>query len=287
MAEIQPAPELVDPATEPVEGSDPAPVEGQPAETPAEATPPQTYHVGDEDYDVATLTDYITTAKNAKEMHRSAHEKNTAANEALQKVIDAQNDPKRKRLDYIIQTLEENPQLAQQWDRLERASFAPDGTPTNALAMGAQMRELNERVEALSAEKGAMQADDYLDKFAAAKGITKKQAEEVGAKFLADTKREDFPPEANVLSQLDYFYYSNYERDGAEAKLSAAKAEGFTEAIAKVKAGQAAELGSPATRSEVPWTPPPEAKNLPHMQASELAALADTSIVFDDDITID
>jgi len=36
-------------------------------------------------------------------------------------------------------------------------------------------------------------------------------------------------------------------------------------------------------QGDVPWEPPKDAADKPHMYASELAALADDSLVFDDD----
>ena len=67
-------------------------------------------------------------------------------------------------------------------------------------------------------------------------------------------------------------------------KVQAAHEAGRTEIIQKVKTGQAAELGSPAAQAEVPWTPPENAKDLPHMLASELAAMADEGLKFEYDI---
>ena len=277
MEKIQPAPELVDPAPA---VADPAPAEGQPAETPTEATPPQSFHIGDADYTSDELAEHLERSTNASKMHKSAHEEYTAAKALREEMSKANNDPQRKRLDFIMQTLNDNPELASQWERLDRMSFSPDGTPTNALGMGAQLRDLTQRVESLSADKGAMQADDYLKQFADAKGITKEQAEEVGAKFLADTTRDDFP-DTNVLSHLNYFYFENYEKEGAESKLADARQAGYNEALGKVKAGQAAELGSPASRSEVPWTPPKGSSEIP-MRASFDAAMDDDSIQFGD-----
>ena len=273
---MEPAPELVDPATA---SADPAPVEGQQVATTPDATPPQTYKIGDEEYDSETLTDYIGTAKNAKAMHKSAHEEYTAAKALREEIEAARNDPKRKRLDYILDTIEHDPRLANEWRQLEQTTFDSGGAPTNALAYAAQLREIREQVAKLQAEKDALAADDYIGQFATSKGITKEQAEEVTAKFLADTKREDFP-DTNALSHLQYYYWDKYEREGAEAKLSAAKAEGYTEAIARVKAGQAAELGSPATHTEVPWQPSKDAADNPMLESFD-AAMADESIRFD------
>jgi len=280
MMELKPAPELVDSATD-ATASDPAPVEGQLAEAPTETPAPQTYKIGEEEYDSETLTDYISTAKNAKEMHRAAHERNTEAAETLKKVMEAQNDPKLRRLQYIIETIEQNPELAGEWRNLERTTFDRNGAPTNNLALAAQMREIRAELDSVRNDKAVMQADDYLGEFAAAKGITKEQAEEVGAQFLVDTSAEDFPTGAPLVQQLNYYYWDKYERDGAQAKLTAAKAAGYGEAIAKVKAGHAAELGSPASQAEVPWTPPKGGS--PNMMASEIAAMEDAGLVFDDD----
>ena len=273
MTELTPAPELVDPATESLDSA-PEPVDGQQVESPADATPPQTtYKIGDEEFDVDTLTDFIQTAKNAKEMHRSAHEEYTAAKKLRE-------DPKYKRLQYIMETIEQNPNLANEWRQLETTTFDRSGAPTNALAMSAQMREIRAELDAIREEKGVLVADDYLGQFAAEKGITKEQAEEVGAAFLASTTAEDFP-DTNVMSHLKYFYWDRYEREGAEQKLTAAKAEGYKAAIEKVKKGQAAELGSPATRTEVPWTPSKNAHNRP-MEESYEAALNDPEVSFGD-----
>ena len=270
MTELTPAPELVDPATD-ATATDPAPVEGQQVESPADATPPQTYKIGDEEYDEAALTEFISTAQNAKAMHKSAHEEYTAAKKLRE-------DPKYKRLQYIMETIEQNPNLANEWRQLETTTFNRSGAPTNALAMSAQMREIRAELDAIREEKGVLVADDYLGKFAAEKGITKEQAEEVGKAFLEQTKREDFP-DTNVMSHLAYFYWDKYEREGAAEKLSAAEKEGYQKAIAKVKAGHAAELGSPATKTEVPWQPSKNAHDRPFEESYE-AALNDPEISF-------
>jgi len=277
MAPMEPAPELVDPATA---SADPAPVEGQQVATTPDATPPQTYKIGDEEYDSETLTDYIGTAKNAKAMHKSAHEEYTAAKALREEIEAARNDPELQQWRFIKEAIEANPQMADEWRNLRQTTFDRNGVPTNNLALAAQMREIRAELEAVRQTKDVMQADDYLGQFAASKGITKAQAEEVGAKFLAETKQEEFPSGAPLVSQLSYFYWDKYEREGAEAKLSAAKVQGYTEAIARVKAGQAAELGSPATHTEVPWTPSKDAADNPMLESFD-AAMADESIRFD------
>ena len=115
--------------------------------------------------------------------------------------------------------------------------------------------------------------------------MTIEQAEEVGAKFLADTKADQFPDGSHVLDQLEFYHWKNYGQQGQADALTAATKSGYDDAIGRVKAGQAAELGSPATQSEAPWEPPADADERP-MLASELAALADDSIVFgiDEDV---
>jgi len=280
MSELTPAPELVEPATEPDKGSDPAPEEGQQVEATPEPPAPQMYKIGDAEYDSETLTDYIDTAKNAKAMHTAAHERNTAANEALEKALAIQNDEELQELRTILNTIKRDGGMNQDWEALRRQTFAP-GAPNNSLALAARLEQLESKLGTLAQEKGELQADDVLGQFAEAHGMTKEQAEEVGAKFLKETKAEQFPEGSNVLDQLEFYHWKNYGQPGQADALETATKAGYDSAITKIKEGHGAELGSPATQSAPPWEPPKDAPD--NMLASELAALADDSVVFDDD----
>ena len=277
MAELQAAPELVDPAPTDAPNdapADPAPVDGQQTETPTDATPPQSFHIGDADYSMDELTEHLERSNNASAMHKSAHEKNTAANEALEKALAIQNDGELQELRTILKAIQRDGGMSQEYDALRRS-----GGP---MAMEVRMGQMESRIGALSQQKGELEADDILGQFAAKHdGMTKEQAEEVGRKFLADTKAEQFPEGADMLDQLEYFHWKNYGQQGQTDALAAATKTGYDDAIGRVKAGQEAELGSPATQSEVPWEPPKDAPD--NMLASELAALADDGIVFDND----
>lgn len=281
MTEIQTAPELVDPATD-ATASDPAPVDGQPDETPAEATPPQSFHIGDADYTMDELVTHLETSRNASAMHKSAHEKNTAANEALEKALAIQDDEELQELRTILKTIKRDGKMNPEWNALRRQTFA-EGAPQNPLALAARLEQLESKLGTLAQEKGELQADDVLGQFAEAHGMTKEQAEEIGAKFLKDTKREQFPDGSGVLDQLEFYHWKNYGQQGQADALATATKAGYNDALTRVKAGHEAELGSPATQSAAPWEPPKDAATMPHMYASELAALADDSLVFDDD----
>lgn len=274
MAEIQTAPELVDPApTDAGASADPAPADGQPAETPAEPTPPQSFHIGDADYTVDELVEHLERSNNAAAMHKSAHEKNTAANEALEKALAIQNDEELQELRTVLKTIKRDGGMSHEYDALKRV-----GSP---MAMEVRLEQMESKLGSLAQEKGELQADDILGRFAESHGITKEQAEEVGQKFLKETKAEQFPEGADMLDQLDYFHWKNYGQEGQADALTAATKAGYNDAIGRVKAGHTAELGSPAAQSEVPWEPPKD-NDLPHMLASELAAMADDSIIFND-----
>ena len=279
MAELQTAPELVEPATD--SKSDPAPVDGQPAETPAEATPSESFHIGDSDYTMDELVTHLETSKNASTMHKTAHEKYTAANEALEKALAIENNEELQQLRTIMNAIKTDGGMSPEWDALRRQTFA-EGAPQNPLAMAARLERMESKLGGLLDENAGMKADDVLGQFAQKHGLTEQQAEEVGAKFLEGTKAEQFPDGTVVLDQLDYFHWKNYEQPGQADALATATKTGYDDAIGRVKAGQAAELGSPATTSEVPWEPPADADERP-MLASELAALADDSIVFPED----
>ena len=271
MSELQPAPELVEPATEPDKGSDPAPEEGQQAETPSELPPPQSFHIGDADYTMDELTTHLETSKNASAMHTAAHERNTAANEALEKALAIQNDEELQELKTILTAIKRDGGMSQEYDALRRS-----GGP---MAMEVRLEQLESKLGTLAQEKGEMQADDVLGQFAAKhEGMTKEQAEEIGAKFLAETKAEQFPDGSVLLDQMEFFHWKNYGQQGQADALVAATKTGYNDAIGRVKAGHAAELGTPATQSEVPWEPPADAPD--NMLASENAAMADDSIIF-------
>ena len=285
MAELQTAPELVDPATADAPSeppADPAPADGQPAETPAEPTPPESFHIGDSDYTMDELAKHLETSKNASAMHKTAHERNTAANEALEKALAIQNDEELQELRTILNTIKRDGGMGQEWEALRRQTFAP-GAPNNSLAMAARLEQLESKLGTVLEEKAGMQADDVLGQFAQKHSMTEEQAEAVAAEFLKATKAEQFPEGTAVLDQMEYFHWKNYGQTEQAAAIETAQKTGYDEALTKVQAGQAAELGSPATQVEVPWEPPKDASDRPHMYASELAALADDSIVFDDD----
>jgi hypothetical protein len=285
MADLQPAPELVDPATPagpegtPPEGTTaaPAPADGQQAGTTPDTPPVTTYKVGDTEYTVDELTGIIETATNASKMHKTAHEKYAAANEALEQARAIENDEELRNLRFIIGQIKQDRHMAQEWGALREQTFNPNGTLTNNLAIAAKLEQLESKLGTVFEQKAEMQANDVLRQFAEAKGLTHEQAEAIGAKFLEDTKAEDFPIETSVLKQLEFYHWQNYEQGAIES----AKQAGYNEAIAKVKAGHAAELGSPSSQSEVPWVPPKDANENP-MNASFDAAMADESIRFDD-----
>ena len=276
MAEIQPAPELVEPATETLAGgaTDPTPADGQQAGTPAEATPPQTYHVGEEDYTAEQLSEHIERSGNIVAMQRKSHERNEAANEALEKALAIKNDEELQELKTILTAIKRDEGMSQEWNALRRGN--------GPMAMEVRMEQLESKLGTIADENAGMKADDVLGQFAQKHGLTEQQAEEEGAKFLEGTKAEQFPDGTTVLDQLDYFHWKNYEQPGQADALATATKTGYNDAITRVKAGRGAELGSPATTSEVPWEPPADADERP-MLASELAALADDSIVFPED----
>ena len=282
MAEIQTAPELVDPApADDTPSADPAPVEGQPAETPTEPTPPQSFHIGDADYTMDELTEHLETSRNASAMHKSAHEKNTTANEALEKALAIQNDEELQELRTILNTIKRDGGMTRDWEALRRQTFAP-GAPNNSLALAARLEQMETKLGTMAAEKGEMAADDVLGQFAKQhEGMTKEQAVEVGARFLKETKADQFPDGAEMLDQLEYFHWKNYGQQGQADALVTATKTGYDSAIARVEAGQGAELGAPATAATGEWSPPADAPD--NMLASELAALADDSLVFDND----
>ncbi len=272
---MTPAPELVEPATADASApADPAPVDGQQVETSPEPPAPQMYKIGDAEYDSETLTDYIDTAKNAKAMHRSSHDEYTAAKAMREEARAIKDDEELQELRTILKTIKRDGGMSREYDALKRV-----GSP---MAMEVRVGQLESRISTLSEEKGVMAADDVLGQFAKLHdGMTKEQAVEVGAKFLAETKAEQFPEGADMLDQLEYFHWKNYGQQGQADALTAATQSGYDNAIGRVKAGHNAELGSPATQSEAPWTPPKDAPD--NLLASELAALADDSLVFDND----
>ena len=272
MAELTQAPELVEPATDST--SDPAPVDGQPAETPAEPTPPESFHVGDSDYTMDELVTHLETSKNASAMHTAAHERNTAANEALEKALAIQNDEELQELKTILTAIKRDSGMNSEWDAMRHG-----GGP---MAMEVRLEQMESKLGGLLDENAGMKADDVLGQFAKAHGLTEQQAKEEGAKFLAETKAEQFPDGTTVLDQLDYFHWKNYGQQGQADALTAATKAGYDDAIGRVKAGHAAELGSPATAAAEPWEPPADADERP-MLASELAALADDGIIFPED----
>jgi hypothetical protein len=276
VAEIQPAPELVNPATETSAGevADPAPADGQQAETPAEATPPQTYHVGEEDYTAEQLSEHIERSGNIVAMQRKSHERNEAANEALEKALAIQNNEELQELKTILTAIKRDGGMNQEWEAIRQG-----GGP---MAMEVRMEQMESKLGAIADENAGMKADDVLGQFAQKHGLTEEQAEAIGAEFLKETKAEQFPDGTMVLDQLDYFHWKNHEQSGQADALTAATKAGYDDAIGRVKAGQAAELGSPAAESVVPWEPPADADERP-MLASELAALADDSIIFGED----
>jgi len=285
MAELSTAPELVDPATadEPsTPPADPAPADGQQTEAPAEPTPAESFHIGDSDYTMDELVKHLETSTNASAMHKTAHEKNTAANEALEKALAIQNDEEMQELRTILNTIKRDGAMKPEWDALRSQTFAP-GAPQNALAMGARLEQLESKLSTVLEEKAGMQADDVLGQFAKNHGMTEEQAEAIGAEFLKATKADQFPEGTAVLDQMEYFHWKKYGQAGQVAAVEAATKTGYDAALAKVAEGQGAELGSPATQGDVPWEPPKDAADKPHMYASELAALADDSLVFDDD----
>lgn len=282
MSELTPAPELVEPGTESDTSSVPKPDDGQQVETPSEPPAPESYHIGDVDYSMEQLAEHIERSDNIVSMQRSAHDSNKAANEKLEKALAIQNDEELQELRTILNAIKRDGGMNPQWDALRRQTFA-EGAPQNPLAMAARMEQLESKLGTLSQEKGEMVADDVLGQFAAKhEGMTKEQAVEIGAKFLAETKAEHFPDGSVLLDQLEYFHWKNYGQQGQADALETATKTGYDDALAKVKAGHGAELGSPATTSEAPWTPPADADERP-MLASELAALADDSIVFPED----
>jgi len=275
MAEIQTAPELVDPAPADAPSdapADPAPADGQPAEAPAEATPPESFHIGDSDYTMDELTAHLETSQNASAMHKSAHEKNTAANEALEKALAIQNNEELQELKTILTAIKRDGGMSREYDALRRV-----GSP---MAMEVRLEQMESKLGTLADEKDVLVGDEILNQFAKLhEGMTKEQAKEFGAAFLKETEAEQFPKGAGVLDQMEYFHWKNYGQQGQADALTAAEKTGYDTAIGRVKAGQAAELGSPATQSEAPWEPPAN-NDLPHMLASELAAMEDDSIVF-------
>lgn len=276
MSELTPAPELVEPATEtPTEGAaDPAPDDGQQVDASPEPPAPQMYKIGDAEYDGETLTDYIDTAKNAKAMHRSSHDEYTAAKALREEARAIKDDPEIQELKTILMAIKRDGGMSREYDALKRV-----GSP---MAAEVRMEQIESRLATLSEEKGKLEANDVLGQFAAKhEGMTKKQAMAVGKKFLAETNADQFPEGADMLDQLEYFHWKNYGQQGQTDALTAATKAGYDDALTRVKAGQAADLGSPATRSEVPWEPPKDAP--PNMLASELAAMEDDSVVFDDD----
>jgi len=277
------APELVEPAPDAsVETSDPAPAEGQQAETQTDATPPepQSFHIGETDYTMDELTEHLERSNNAAAMHKSAHEKNTAANEALEKALNIQNDEELQELRTILNTIKRDSGMTRDWEALRRQTFAP-GAPNNSLALAARLEQMETKLGTVIAEKGEMAADDVLGQFAKQhEGMTKEQAVEVGARFLKETKADQFPDGAEMLDQLEYFHWKNYGQQGQTDALKTATKTGYDSAIARVEAGRGAELGAPATAATGEWEPPKDAPD--NMLASELAALADDSLVFDD-----
>ena len=282
MAEIQTAPELIDPA--PADDStpaDPAPAEGQPAETPAEPTPPESFHIGDSDYTMDELVKHLDTSTNASKMHRTAHEQYEAAKTLREEAQAIKDDPETQELRTILTAIKRDGGMTNEWNALRRQTFA-EGAPQNPLAMAARQEQLESKLGKLLDENAGMKADDVLGQFAQKHGLTEEQATALGAEFLKETKAEQFPTGTAVLDQLEYFHWKNYGQAGQVAAVEAAQKTGYNEALTRVKAGQAAELGTPATQSEAPWTPPADANDTP-MLASELAALADDSLVFDDD----
>jgi polyhydroxyalkanoate synthesis regulator phasin len=123
-------------------------------------------------------------------------------------------------------------------------------------------------------------ADDYLGKFAKDHEMSEDEAEAFAQDFLAKTKAEDFPADADIAQQLEFHYWRT-QGGTLQQQVEAAKKAGYEAALAKIRAGQGAELGSPAQRSEVPWTPPKDANTRP-MDASFKAAMEDEEIRFDD-----
>jgi hypothetical protein len=275
MAELQTAPELVNSATaDDSTPAVPAPVDGQPAETPAEATPPESFHVGDSDYTMDELVTHLETSKNTSAMHTAAHEKYTAANEALEKALAIQNDEELQELKTILTAIKRDGGMSQEWEAMRHG-----GGP---MAMEVRLEQMESKLGNLVDENAGMKADDVLGQFAQKHKLTEEQAEAIGAEFLKETKAEHFPDGTTVIDQLDYFHWKNYEQSGQADALTAATKAGYDDAIGRVKAGQAAELGAPATQAEVPWEPPADADER-SMLASELAALADDSIIFGED----
>jgi len=284
MTELQTAPELVDPATAdaptPDAPADPAPVDGQPTETPAEATPPQSFHVGDADYTMDELVEHIKTSGNSSAMHKSAHERNTASNEALAKALEIQNDPELRELQTILNTIKRDGGMGRDWEALRRQTFAP-GAPQNSLALAARLEQMESKLGTVMEEKAGHDVDDVMTQFATKHSLTPEQTEEFGKQFLAETKADQFPVDTHVLDQMEYFHWKNYGQQGQADALTAATKTGYDDAIARVEAGKGAALGSPASQSDVEWKPPADAPQ--NMLASELAAMADESIVFPDD----
>jgi len=191
----------------------------------------------------------------------------------LEKALAIQNDEELQELKTILTAIKRDDGMSSEWEALRHG-----GGP---MAMDVRMGQMESKLGAIADENAGMKADDVLGQFAKAHGLTEQQAEEVGAAFLKDTKAEQFPDGTTVLDQLDYFHWKNYEQQGQADALTAATKAGYDDAIARVKAGHGAELGSPATQTTADWTPPADAPD--NMLASELAALADDSLVFDDD----
>ena len=274
MSELTPAPELVDPATEtPADGAtDPTPADGQQVETQAEATPPQTYHVGEEDYTTEQLSEHIERSGNIVAMQRKAHERNTAASEAYEKALAIEKDPELQELKTILATIKRDGGMSREYDALKRV-----GSP---MAMEVRLEQMESKLGGLVNENAGMKADDVLGQFAEKHGLTKEQAEEFGAKFLEGTKADQFPEGSHVLDQMEFYHWQNYGQQGQADALTAATKSGYDDAIGRVKAGQAAELGSPATQSEAPWEPPKDPRQ--NMLDSYEAAMRDSSIKFDE-----